>query len=215
MPPSASTSMNKVWLVTAIVTVCYFLTRTHRTHVSSKLLVTVQSRNADVAAVDGVICTMVKDENKHLAEWVQFHLLVGATKIVIYDDNSTVSPREVLHSFGANVIVHDVSAIGEVPAHLLPYADRSRPYILRQIWSHIHCAKTYGGGKGWLGVFDVDEYMFPCRRDISSSLWDAFNKRLNGTQAHAARVECLKFGFADSNQPLGPGTVQLAAHSRR
>ena len=39
--------------------------------------------------VEGVICTSVRNEAPYIQEWLEFHLLVGATKFVIYDDKST------------------------------------------------------------------------------------------------------------------------------
>jgi hypothetical protein len=36
----------------------------------------------------GVICTVLRNEARYVPEWVAFHLLMGATTIVIYDDNS-------------------------------------------------------------------------------------------------------------------------------
>lgn len=39
--------------------------------------------------VEGVICTSVRNEAPYIQEWLEFHLLVGATKFVIYNDRST------------------------------------------------------------------------------------------------------------------------------
>lgn len=61
----------------------------------------LQSRNG----TQGVICTVLKNEAKYVAEWIAFHLVVGATKFVIYDDNSTDNLLEVVKPFGDAVNV--------------------------------------------------------------------------------------------------------------
>jgi hypothetical protein len=157
---------------------------------------------------------MVKDENRYLGEWIQFHLLVGATKIVIYDDNSTVSPAVAAKGFAENVIVHKVQDLPGLPANLLGPGKHN--YIQRQYWSFNHCGSSYGHGKGWLAVIDVDEYIFPCRRrHNSSSLWDAVNERLPNSSIPALKVECLKFGFNDVARPLHEHELQIEHHTQR
>jgi hypothetical protein len=162
---------------------------------------------------------MVKDENRHLAEWVQFHLLLGATKVVIYDDNSTVSPAAALQNFGDSIVIHNIQSIGDPPAYLAATHDPIRPYLTRQKWAFNHCAAKYGGGEGWLAVIDTDEYIFPCRRHVSSTLWEAFRERLSHSDAQpgavAAQVECMKFGFNDVNRTLVRGELQIESHTHR
>jgi hypothetical protein len=53
----------------------------------------------------GVICTVLRNEAKYVPEWVAFHLLLGATKVVIYDDNSTDALKEATAPFGDSVAV--------------------------------------------------------------------------------------------------------------
>jgi hypothetical protein len=56
----------------------------------------------------GVICTVLRNEAKYVPEWVAFHLLLGATKVVIYNDNSTDALREAAAPFGESVAVIDM-----------------------------------------------------------------------------------------------------------
>lgn len=153
----------------------------------------------------GVICTMIKDETKYLMEWVQFHLMLGATKIVVYDDNSTSDIANLLRPFGERVVVHRVADLAGLPQHL------TAPGLVhhgRQEWcmKH-HCAPNYGGnGSGWLAVFDVDEFIFPCR-NTGANLYDAFLQRIADNNTAAVRLECLKFGFNDLSRPLRAGEL--------
>jgi hypothetical protein len=56
----------------------------------------------------GIICTVLRNEARYVPEWVAFHLLMGATKVVIYDDNSTDSLRDAAAAFGDSVVVVDM-----------------------------------------------------------------------------------------------------------
>jgi hypothetical protein len=56
----------------------------------------------------GVICTVLRNEARYVPEWVAFHLLMGATKIVIYDDNSTDSLGKAVAAFGDSVVIVDL-----------------------------------------------------------------------------------------------------------
>jgi Tfp pilus assembly protein PilN len=74
------------------------------------------------ATAEGVVCTVLRNEARYIPEWVAFHLIMGATKIVIYDDNSTDGIREVAAPFGDAVVIvdmkKDVTGVpGDSPAH--------------------------------------------------------------------------------------------------
>jgi hypothetical protein len=66
-----------------------------------------QQRNATQQPI-GVICTVLRNEARYVPEWVAFHLLMGATKIVIYDDNSTDSLGKAVAAFGDSVVIMDL-----------------------------------------------------------------------------------------------------------
>ena len=42
------------------------------------------------------MCTMYRDHAAYLAEWIEFHRLVGAERFFLYDNGSTDNHREVL-----------------------------------------------------------------------------------------------------------------------
>jgi hypothetical protein len=60
------------------------------------------------ATEQGVVCTVLRNEAKYIPEWVAFHLLMGATKMVIYDDKSTDGIREAVAPFGEAVQIVDL-----------------------------------------------------------------------------------------------------------
>lgn len=65
---------------------------------------------------EGVVCTVLKNEAAYVPEFVAFHLLMGATKIVLYDDNSTDRLKEAAAPAGDAVdIVRMVQGVDGVP----------------------------------------------------------------------------------------------------
>lgn len=48
---------------------------------------------------DIAICAIIRNEAKNLEEWIAFHYLQGAGKIIIYDDASMDNPRAVLDKY--------------------------------------------------------------------------------------------------------------------
>ena len=42
------------------------------------------------------LCLICKDENDYLAEWLDYHILMGVERFYIYDNESQVSLRETL-----------------------------------------------------------------------------------------------------------------------
>jgi hypothetical protein len=143
---------------------------------------------------------------------------MGATKVVVYDDGSadSNSPAKLLQPFGSSVVVNKVQDLGPIPADFWP-EHAVAPFIQRMFWAYNHCGATYGGGKGWMAIMDTDEYLFPCRRDVSSNLQEAFAERLarSSLDALGVQVECLKFGFNDVNRSLTPGELQIEFHTHR
>jgi hypothetical protein len=131
------------------------------------------------------VATMMKNQRRWLREWIEFHLLMGVEHFLIYDNNSTDFPEEVLrHYIRRGIVTHipwppetvppppeplhskldqwqyqwfndtlqtcqlDMWIVHrQVPCQLAAYADAVR--------------RTKGGVSRWLGIFDVDEYIYP------------------------------------------------------
>eukprot|EP00741_Cyanophora_paradoxa_P006835 tig00001052_g6610.t1 len=134
------------------------------------------------------VCTLVKNEGRYLREWVEFHRLVGATRFDVYDDGSTDGTAELLRQLGAGA--GDVRRIAWPPApeagNLDPASDFSsqaeaEEYARRlatcrrrdakehfqapcQLAAFSHCVARHRTRSRWVGIFDVDEFIFPRRR---------------------------------------------------
>jgi len=45
------------------------------------------------------IVAMVKNESEYIKEWLEYHMLVGVDKFVIYDNNSDDNLKEILQPY--------------------------------------------------------------------------------------------------------------------
>ncbi len=90
------------------------------------------------------IVAIYRDEAVYLAEWLEFHRLVGVDRFFLYDNFSVDDHREVLAPYVEEGIValHDWPVFpGQVPA----YND---------------ALKRHGGESRWIAFIDIDEFLF-------------------------------------------------------
>ena len=88
------------WLLAAMPTLLAATARhPSREHAASRDLLRhlreTQGRNQSLAAAQPdlsaprlVACTLVKNELPYIVEWIEFHRIMGFSRIVIYDDRS-------------------------------------------------------------------------------------------------------------------------------
>lgn len=90
----------------------------------------------------------------------------------------------------------------------------------RQGWAYDHCKKHYANGSftGWFGIWDVDEFVYPCRRPAQklegNILWDAWMKSTKAG-AHGHQMRCTLFGVNYEDKPQPPGQLVLTNNIRR
>ena len=90
------------------------------------------------------IAAIFRDELNYLREWIEFHLMVGVDRFVLYDNGSEDNSREILDPYIAGGIVT-----------LLPWAGFSQdPQILAYAHATRNCPVR------WLAFLDVDEFLF-------------------------------------------------------
>lgn len=99
----------------------------------------------------GIVC-IVKNEGAYIGEWLQFHILQGATDFIIYDNGSTddtlVAARK--HSVGANCTI--------VPWKTFAVADEHKFSIQSLAYGHALC--NFGPELRWMAFIDIDEFLF-------------------------------------------------------
>ena len=113
------------------------------------------------------LCTIVKNENKYLKEYVEHYLKLGFNKLYLYDNNDIhgETPMDVISEYIENgfVVYHDFR--GKKVCQLEAYND---------------CYKRYSGENDWIAFFDADEFLELWRHDnISSFIVQDIYKKYN------------------------------------
>ena len=90
------------------------------------------------------MCTMYRDHAADLAEWIEFHRLVGAERFFLYDNGSTDDHREVLAPYVEEglVVLHDWPV---------------RPGLVE---AFDHCTREHAADARWVAFIDIDEFLF-------------------------------------------------------
>ena len=52
------------------------------------------------------ICQLIKDEQIYIEEWIDYHLNLGISKFVLFEDYNSTSHLEVLSKYGNKVILY-------------------------------------------------------------------------------------------------------------
>jgi glycosyl transferase family 92 len=89
-------------------------------------------------------CAIYRNEAPYLAEWIEFHLLMGAERCYLYNNLSTDEHREVLEPYLRDGVV-DVIDWPDVPGQGSAYRD---------------CLDRHRGETRWIAFLDLDEFLF-------------------------------------------------------
>lgn len=99
------------------------------------------------------IVAIVKDEERYIGEWLDYHMMIGARAAYIYDNGSTDRTLEVL-SGG-----RWADRITVVPWRNFDAA------IRMQNAAYAHALANFGRHYRWMAFIDVDEFIVPKRTD--------------------------------------------------
>lgn len=91
------------------------------------------------------ICLLIKDENKYLKEWVDWHNSIGVKHYYIYDNASVIPIKNTLLSL--------------YPEDLFTFIEWNDTYEHIQIDAYNHCLEHYGGESQWIAFIDTDEFL--------------------------------------------------------
>ena len=97
-------------------------------------------------------CTMYRDDADYLAEWIEFHRLMGVERFVLYDNGSTDHHLDVL----APYLDEGIARRHEWPAPFL--GQKGRPRAL--ITAFEHCVGAHRDDARWVAFLDIDEFLF-------------------------------------------------------
>jgi Glycosyltransferase family 92 len=129
------------------------------------------------------VCAIYRDEAEYLAEWLEFHRLVGCERFYLYNNLSTDNHLEVLQTYVDEglVVVHDW------------------PDFPGQIGAYDDCIDRHGDEARWIAFIDIDEFLFsPTYRPLPEILADyerwpgvAVNLPRFGTAGHRTKPDGL------------------------
>lgn len=141
------------------------------------------------------VCTMLKDSDEFVPEWVAFHQHVGADHIFIYDNQ--VEEKSTLRETVAREIESGLVTV-------IPWSHEStacKNYLEVQIAHENDCLWRNRHMSKWMVKIDVDEYVQPMNPDkprITDYLSDPLYDRIG-----AARLQNWFFGRPNTTEPLG------------
>ena len=126
------------------------------------------------------MCSVVKDEERWLRPWLEFHTMVGVEQFFIFDDGSTDGTLDILREYERRGLVTFMGGRevwrGEGSARGLPIPD-----VLEQ------CYERVGPRVQWMMLLDPDEYAFPVDNDAGEeacSLAEYIRSRCPAEQTH-------------------------------
>lgn len=93
------------------------------------------------------VCAVFRDEAPYLAEWVEFHRLVGVEHFFLYDDRSGDACREVLAPYVSEGLV-------TLTKCAMPLASGG------QGWAYADALRRARARVRWLAFIDIDEFLF-------------------------------------------------------
>lgn len=147
------------------------------------------------------ICTMVRNQDRFVMEWVKYHAEMGVDRWFIYDNNSDDDIVSVIESL--------ISANYEVTRHVWPW-------VKTQEAGFAHCAVRARDSCNWVGFIDVDEFF---HLPSGLLLRDVLYNQSKYTAIAELRVSCHSFGPSGLKHVPAQGvsvgyTCRLAAPER-
>ena len=117
-------------------------------------------------------CIIIKNEVEYIKEWLDFHLLVGFDKIIIYDNESSDNLKDQLEDYiqtnKVTYIYWDNSFVEKNHEYFSLINDEGKKNP--QITAYCHALKTFTNFT-WIAFIDSDEFLFsPIQKDLKKML---------------------------------------------
>lgn len=99
------------------------------------------------------VCSMIKNENLYLREWVEHYIKLGFDKIILYDNNE-------INGEVPNVVIQDYIDNGVVDIiNRRQSALPAREWVYFQINAFNECIEQYKNELDWIAFLDIDEFL--------------------------------------------------------
>jgi len=138
------------------------------------------------------LCSALRNEAPHVAEWVAYHSLVGVDRFCLYENESTDDTRQMLDRLARR---YDIEVVDwkQQPANTTAYDD---------------CIRRGGRGAQWVACLDADEFLMPAEDESLRDL-------LQRVPADVAAVTANWRIFGSSGHRTRPRLPTLAAYAHR
>ena len=136
---------------------------------------------------------LIRNPGRYIAEWLEFHRLVGVERFFLYDNESDDNTREILAPYeeDGSVVVHDWPGSASHSYFAL---------LALQCEAYTDCIRTHREDARWIAVIDTDEFLFsPLGRPLPELL-------VEFERWPALAVGCVAFGTSGHVTPP-PGLV--------
>lgn len=101
------------------------------------------------------LAAILRDEERHVAEWAGFHHRAGVRHFVIYDNGSRDGTLAALRA------TLPPEALTIVPWDQTFRDARLGAELHNQVAAYAHAARNFGGAFRWMGFLDIDEFAVP------------------------------------------------------
>ena len=140
-----------------------------------------------------IMSTLVKDEDKYIKQWIDFHLHIGISRFIIYDNSTTNTLPTLLKSY---IDAQQVVLIHWNVPYMLPISG-----ISGQTTQQNHCIYAFSQSS-YIGLFDIDEYI---NMQKHTNIYDFFKDVIKKYQLNTATIGSFvlsnKFFYNPKNLP--------------
>jgi len=106
------------------------------------------------------IVAIIKNDGNYIAEWIEYHLLVGVTKFYIYYNESNDNIKDILEPY--------------IKTGIVEY--KYFPGKMQQLHAYMDALKKVRKETYWLAVIDIDEFIVPISTITVSDFLKDFEK---------------------------------------
>jgi hypothetical protein len=104
------------------------------------------------------VVAIIKNEGAYIAEWIEYHLLVGVVKFYLYDNESEDNLKDILKPYIRDGIVEYKYCPGRK----------------KQVWAYNDILEKARNEMYWLAVIDCDEFIVPVSTETILALLKEF-----------------------------------------
>lgn len=116
------------------------------------------------------ICQLIKDEQRYIEEWIEYHLNLGISKFILFEDWNSTPHDEILTKYVDKIILHKVNDIIS-PAVMKRYHDTRQKLIWKYFFEH------YRDVFDCCLFIDPDEYLICNKEDFLEEVEKYYNDK--------------------------------------